>query len=196
MNPNATTAANGVTTPVTLGTTRYAHVLNNLVRKLRELGAEEIVSLPKIAVIGNQSSGKSSLIEAICQIQVPRAGGTCTRCPMEVILRTSDDGEWRARVFLRMEKDQPTGGRTKETLFFANIETKEEVPRMLRRAQLALLNPQRNVAEMRALDDGACETYRSANSFSRDTVVLEVIGADVDVTLIDLPGLILNVRYL
>jgi GTPase SAR1 family protein len=193
MNANASSTVNGEPTPVSLGTTRYARVLNNLVRKLRELGAEEVVSLPKIAVIGNQSSGKSSLIEAICQIQVPRAGGTCTRCPMEVILRTSDDGEWRARVLLRMGKDQPGGGRTKETLFFANVETREEVPRILRRAQLALLNPQRTIAEMRALDDSVCETYRSTNSFSRDTVVLEVIGADVDVTLIDLPGLILTV---
>ena len=81
-------------------------------------------------------------------------------------------------------------------MFFANVETREEVPNILRRAQLALLNPQRTVAEMRALEDSVCEAYRSANSFSRDTVVLEVIGADVDVTLIDLPGLILSVSYL
>jgi len=37
------------------------------------------VDLPVIAVIGSQSAGKSSLIEAISGITLPRAAGTCTR---------------------------------------------------------------------------------------------------------------------
>jgi GTPase SAR1 family protein len=180
---------------IALGGTRYARLLNNLVRNLREVGTEELVSLPKIAVIGNQSSGKSSLIEAICQIQVPRAGGTCTRCPMEVILRSSDDGEWRGKVLLRNEKDGPTG-KIKETTFFAMVNTKEDIPRYLRRAQLALLNPSRDPAQFKDLSDRDCETYRSTFGFSRSTVVLEITGADVDVTLIDLPGIISNVRIM
>ena len=177
---------------IALGGTRYARLLNNLVRNLREVGTEELVSLPKIAVIGNQSSGKSSLIEAICQIQVPRAGGTCTRCPMEVILRSSDDGEWRGKVSLRNEKDGPSG-KIKETTFFTIVNTKEDIPKYLRRAQLALLNPSRDPAQFKELSDRDCETYRSTHGFSRGTVVLEVTGADVDVTLIDLPGIISNV---
>src|SRR5271167_1769790 len=140
---------------IALGGTRYARLLNNLVRNLREVGTEELVSLPKIAVIGNQSSGKSSLIEAICQIQVPRAGGTCTRCPMEVILRSSDDGEWRGKVSLRNEKDGPSG-KIKETTFFTIVNTKEDIPKYLRRAQLALLNPSRDPAQFKELSDRDC----------------------------------------
>ena len=37
------------------------------------------IDLPQIAVIGSQSVGKSSLIEAISGITLPRAAGTCTR---------------------------------------------------------------------------------------------------------------------
>ena len=37
------------------------------------------IDLPQIAVIGSQSAGKSSLIEAISGITLPRAAGTCTR---------------------------------------------------------------------------------------------------------------------
>ena len=37
------------------------------------------IDLPQIAVIGNQSAGKSSLIEAISGITLPREAGTCTR---------------------------------------------------------------------------------------------------------------------
>lgn len=37
------------------------------------------IDLPTIAVIGNQSAGKSSLIESISGITLPRSAGTCTR---------------------------------------------------------------------------------------------------------------------
>jgi ABC-type branched-subunit amino acid transport system ATPase component len=37
------------------------------------------LDIPAIAVIGWQSAGKSSLIEAISGITLPRASGTCTR---------------------------------------------------------------------------------------------------------------------
>jgi tRNA U34 5-carboxymethylaminomethyl modifying GTPase MnmE/TrmE len=40
--------------------------LNQAVNRLRECGSEAILGeMPKIAVIGNQSAGKSSLIEAM-----------------------------------------------------------------------------------------------------------------------------------
>lgn len=37
------------------------------------------MDLPMIAVVGSQSAGKSSLIESISGITLPRAAGTCTR---------------------------------------------------------------------------------------------------------------------
>jgi hypothetical protein len=41
--------------------------------------ADVELDIPAIAVIGWQSAGKSSLIEAISGITLPRASGTCTR---------------------------------------------------------------------------------------------------------------------
>src|SRR5437762_14361902 len=82
--------------------------LNAIIKALRDVGTEEVVKLPKIAVIGNQSAGKSSLIEAISQVRLPRASGTCTRCPMEVILRRGDAENpiWNCKVSLRFEHDE------------------------------------------------------------------------------------------
>lgn len=37
------------------------------------------LDIPTIAVVGAQSAGKSSLIDAIFGITFPRASGTCTR---------------------------------------------------------------------------------------------------------------------
>ena len=44
------------------------------------------MDLPQIAVIGQQSAGKSSVIEAISGITLPRSPGTCTRCVLTYIL--------------------------------------------------------------------------------------------------------------
>lgn len=46
------------------------------VQNLRNLGVEKLVlPLPKIVVVGDQSTGKSSLIEGISEIKLPRSAG-------------------------------------------------------------------------------------------------------------------------
>jgi len=37
------------------------------------------IDLPQIIIAGSQSSGKSSLMEAVCGVPFPRNSGTCTR---------------------------------------------------------------------------------------------------------------------
>jgi ABC-type phosphate/phosphonate transport system ATPase subunit len=49
------------------------------------------LDLPVIAVIGSQSAGKSSLIESISGIKLPRASGTCTRLDFNWIPITLSD---------------------------------------------------------------------------------------------------------
>ena len=46
--------------------TRYIEILN----ELRSMGAQSAVDLPTVVFCGNQSAGKSSLLEAISGIQV------------------------------------------------------------------------------------------------------------------------------
>lgn len=45
------------------------------------------VHLPGIVVVGNQSSGKSSVLESISRVPLPRGDGTVTRCPVELQIR-------------------------------------------------------------------------------------------------------------
>jgi hypothetical protein len=170
--------------------------LNEITKLLRNCGLERVVPpLPRIAVIGNQSAGKSSLIEAISKINVPRSKGTTTRCPMEVVLRAEGEDVWECSVSLRFEISSDVGptGRGLGTFEFAKTYTCDEVSLIIRRAQLAILNPSKDAKEFLTLSEAQCEQYSSSElHFSRNVVVVEVTGADYDVAFIDLPGIISN----
>ena len=194
--------------------------LNEVINALRRCGVEEILDLPKIAVIGNQSVGKSSLIESISGINVPRSQGTCTRCPMEVTMRSNKSvNGWTCQVYVYDEK-------TKKTVPFGKAtHDRTKVESILCRAQLATLNPGCDDVTFYAnLEDAECEKYtdvlnnapgtndnkcsRGASKsrvaeherdkylckirFSEKPIVVEIDGDEHDLTFIDLPGLISN----
>ena len=50
--------------------------------EITQLLRDENIELPKIVVVGDQSSGKSSVLESITGISLPRGTGTVTRCPI------------------------------------------------------------------------------------------------------------------
>jgi interferon-induced GTP-binding protein Mx1 len=55
----------------------------------------------QIVVVGDQSSGKSSVLEAISGIPFPRGSGLCTRCPIRTIMKRSRESEqWRATAHI------------------------------------------------------------------------------------------------
>ena len=54
---------------------------------LRSQGISHYVSLPQIIVCGDQSSGKSSVLEAISGVPFPTKSNLCTRFPIELVLR-------------------------------------------------------------------------------------------------------------
>jgi GTPase SAR1 family protein len=58
----------------------------DVVDHLRRQGLSGIVELPQIVVCGDQSSGKSSVLEAITEIPFPRNENLCTRFATEVRL--------------------------------------------------------------------------------------------------------------
>merc|ERR1719444_497067 len=50
------------------------------------------VAFPRIAVIGAQSSGKSSVLERLSGIELPRGAGLCTRVPLMLSLKGIHSG--------------------------------------------------------------------------------------------------------
>uniref|UniRef100_A0A452SR23 Interferon-induced GTP-binding protein Mx2 n=1 Tax=Ursus americanus TaxID=9643 RepID=A0A452SR23_URSAM len=74
----------------------------DLIDSLRALGVEQDLALPAIAVIGDQSSGKSSVLEALSGVALPRGSGIVTRCPLVLKLkRQRHECAWRGRLSYR-----------------------------------------------------------------------------------------------
>ncbi|UJR12618.1 hypothetical protein I4U23_016793 [Adineta vaga] len=48
------------------------------------------IDFPTVVVVGDQSSGKSTLLEALSEVELPKGSGIVTRCPLVLRLRKSD----------------------------------------------------------------------------------------------------------
>ncbi len=67
--------------------------LISLIDQLRDVGVSDYIKLPRITVLGTQSSGKSSVLENIVGLDfLPRGDGVVTRRPLELRLTHLQEG--------------------------------------------------------------------------------------------------------
>jgi interferon-induced GTP-binding protein Mx1 len=136
---------------------------------LQGLGiAHQELAVPQIAVFGDQSSGKSSLLESISGIPFPKGTGLVTRCPTRISMvhanAVEDEPEWTATV---------------------------ELPEQYHADHLS--KPVHDPNELAHIlsEAAAMITKNTVNVFSRDAIHVKVRSPHVpDLTLIDLPGII------
>ncbi|KAJ7064490.1 P-loop containing nucleoside triphosphate hydrolase protein [Mycena amicta] len=176
----------------------------DLVNRLQNTGVQLDIDLPRIAVIGSQSAGKSSLIESISGVSLPRASGTCTRCPTECRLSRSNT-PWKCTVELRFitDKNGTPLGHARTEPFGDPVSDKADVEERIRRAQRAILNPSKSAQSF--LEDAGNDDANSQDayghgamqdemSFSTNFISLSISGPDLaDLSFVDLPGLIASV---
>ncbi|XP_066269316.1 interferon-induced GTP-binding protein Mx3-like [Branchiostoma lanceolatum] len=136
----------------------------DLVDELRASGLDRDVTLPSVVVIGDQSAGKSSCLEAISGVQLPRGSGIVTRCPLELRLKKSQDpgSKWRGYIHYHFEGDRDETG--------WKVDNPEDVGEAVRKAQNNLAG--------------------ESHGISPRLITLDVESPDIpDLTLIDLPGI-------
>ncbi|KAL0246598.1 hypothetical protein GEMRC1_007810 [Eukaryota sp. GEM-RC1] len=77
------------------GMEKLIPIVNKLQDVFTRLGEQNMIDLPQIVVVGSQSSGKSSVLENICQASfLPRGSGICTRRPLILQLIPNKDEEF------------------------------------------------------------------------------------------------------
>ncbi|KAH0544346.1 hypothetical protein FGG08_001487 [Glutinoglossum americanum] len=72
--------------------------LLEIIDKFREYGIREDISLPQLVVIGDQSSGKSSLLEGLTGLPFPIASELCTRFATHIVFRRKPSSEETIKV--------------------------------------------------------------------------------------------------
>ncbi|KAK4549320.1 hypothetical protein LTR36_006317 [Oleoguttula mirabilis] len=177
--------------------------LNTLIRSLEALGIKANgTSLPKLVIVGDQSAGKSSIVEGLTNTNLPRSEGTCTRCPYRITTTASRDGTWSCKVSLFREysvTDKPRedpndlacfdywmGPHEPHVDHFATITDESDLGHVLRQAQLAILNPSIPVT---AFSKSKAPLSGHEVNFSPNVVRLDIEGPGLpDTSFYDLPG--------
>ncbi|RVW34540.1 Dynamin-related protein 1C [Vitis vinifera] len=131
-------------------------------------------ALPTVAVVGGQSSGKSSVLESVVGRDfLPRGSGIVTRRPLVLQLHKTEQGQAEYGEFLHAPKKKFTD--------FASVrkEIQDETDRITGKTKHISNIP----IHLSIYSPNASVLYRSA---CRDMRILTVV---VDLTLIDLPGM-------
>lgn len=66
----------------------------------------EYIDLPQLVVVGDQSSGKSSILEGLTKLKFPRNSGLCTRFATQILFRR--DPSLRAQSYWLHNLDRPS----------------------------------------------------------------------------------------
>ncbi|CAI7613136.1 unnamed protein product [Penicillium pancosmium] len=149
----------------------------NQIDRIRANGVGDHIALPQLVVCGDQSAGKSSVLEGISGIPFPRQDGVCTRFATEIILRHElTDIKTTATII-------PHSSRSDEekrllSAYHHVLHDFAELPKIIEQAA--------KLMGVRGVDSQA-----EGPAFAADVLRLELVGnTGLHLTIVDLPGLI------
>ncbi|KAL8312520.1 hypothetical protein RB597_002915 [Gaeumannomyces tritici] len=206
----------------------FGKIANNLTAlgetlgELQTLGIQHVAALPSLVLVGDQSSGKSTLMSGIAGISLPQSDGMCTRCPLHIRLAKSPT--WKLQISLQQDYkfdpdkrhkefgnwiDQP---RVTREFWFTTVkdDTDSHIRMALGWAQVAILNhdsnyrqyiptyrdrlePEQEQQEKARLEE---QERLARATFSPNTVALHISGPSCpDLSFYDLPGIIKTPKH-
>lgn len=137
---------------------------------LRTIGVGGLVGLPQLIVCGNQSSGKSSVLEAVSRVRFPMKSNVCTRFPTEVILRRHPAPRFKVSIEPGSSRTSKGQRQTIEAFAPAEVGDGNQLESLIEKAKECM--------------------GITGDRFSDDILKVEISGPDKpELTLVDLPGL-------
>lgn len=141
------------------------------VSDIRKCGLDTVLSLPQIVVCGDQSSGKSSVLEAVTEIPFPRADNLCTRFATEICLRRDAISSLTIKVI--PDSSRSTEKQNEINKYSETITNFNDLPVIMENAKKVM------------------GIHEAGSAFAKDTLSIEIAGPDrPHLTLVDIPGLI------
>jgi GTPase SAR1 family protein len=148
------------------------------ISRLRARGVADSIDLPQLVVCGDQSAGKSSVLEALSGIPFPRDEGVCTRFPTEIIITHDESVQPTISATIIPHTRRSDASKALLRGFHRTIKTINELPEVIRSAgNLMGLSGYGNISQ--------------GPAFSMDVLQIKVINrSGLHLSIVDLPGLI------
>ncbi|TVY46718.1 Interferon-induced GTP-binding protein [Lachnellula occidentalis] len=146
----------------------------DLISQLRKCGLSGDISLPQMVVCGQQSAGKSSLLEALTEVPFPRNDDVCTRYATVIHIRKADTNS----LCIKIIPGDNRSDTEKATIvaFDRSIATFGELPGVMEEAMVVM---------------GINKLQKFGRTFAEDVLSIEIEGPDrPQLTVVDIPGLI------
>ncbi|KAK1674720.1 dynamin family protein [Colletotrichum godetiae] len=142
--------------------------------KLRELGIARQIALPQLVVVGDQSSGKSSVLESLTGYYFPRSVGLCTRHATEIVCRRENT----PGIVVTIQPADATSERTELARSF-----RRELKELKGQAFADVLREAARVMGLKSDENS------EGAAFSKDVLRVEICGPNEEhLTIIDVPG--------
>ncbi|EFQ35511.1 dynamin family protein [Colletotrichum graminicola] len=147
--------------------------------QLRERNIGAYLPLPQLVAVGDQSSGKSSLLESLTGIPFPRGQELCTRYATQITHRR--ETQQRIDIAIIPGPNASKDHRRKLELYRRQVQTTAQ----LRREFPSILEQANALMGIKTISNPAGE-----NTFSEDILKIEKCGPNEDyLTIIDVPGI-------
>ncbi|KAI9805818.1 MAG: hypothetical protein M1825_000432 [Sarcosagium campestre] len=148
------------------------------ITKVKARGVSDNIDLPQLVVCGDQSAGKSSVLEGITNLPFPRSDGVCTKFATEIVLH-----------------DDPSPITVTATIIPNQSRSREEA-QMLRKFSRKLNGDLKELPDI-IKESAALMGIKGFGgrtegpAFGNDVLRIEVLGQiGLRLTVVDLPGLI------
>lgn len=152
----------------------------SLISNLRSRGVGDHIDLPQLVVSGDQSTGKSSVLEGITGVPFPRQDGLCTRFATEITMEHTDAGDAETEIIATIIPSDHRDEALKEELraFVRRLHDFRELPTVIEAA-----------GELMGLKGYG--SVQSGPAFGQDVLRIKVCGnTALNLTIVDLPGII------
>ncbi|KAL7935214.1 P-loop containing nucleoside triphosphate hydrolase protein [Trichoderma chlorosporum] len=149
------------------------------VDKLRDFNIGRLVPLPQLVVVGDQSSGKSSLLESLTGIPFPKDQGLCTRYATQITSRRDNNDSVDIRIIPGPHESEEHKKHVEgfHMQVHSGAQLRKQFPDILEK-----VNEKMGLRTIISTGSGAV--------FSEDVLKIEICGPREDyLTIIDVPGI-------
>ncbi|TQB69135.1 hypothetical protein MPDQ_002318 [Monascus purpureus] len=161
-------------------------VLLEKIDKLFACNVGEYIDLPQLVVVGDQSSGKSSVLEGLTKLPFPRDSGLCTRFATQIIFRRAVDSDVRRIVASVIPAPDANDDRASKLRAWKGEDLQDLVAASFSRMMV-------EIHELMGLSNPKDTSTTVKPTFSKDVFRLEISGPNEDhLSVIDVPGIFKN----